>query len=120
MLGSWFGLPRVGPDVFSRLMRQARLRYDREKRMFKVEPETNVAILTSILKEALNDEVIIELPCFRCGKSAGCGDCEYLEICDRTSVSNQCICKECLGEKDPYVAYCDAFSNKLSTAKIKI
>jgi hypothetical protein len=120
LLGNWFNLPRVGPDVFSKLMRQARLRYDRQKGMFLVEPETNVAVLTAILKEALKDEVVIELPCFVCGKSAGCGDCEYLDICDRTTVSNQCICKECFEQKDAYERYCDAFSQKLVAAKVKI
>ncbi|MBI5133513.1 MAG: hypothetical protein HZA83_02260, partial [Thaumarchaeota archaeon] len=57
MLGNWFNLPRVGSDVFSKLMRQARLKYDREKRMFLVEQETNIAALVSILKEALKDDV---------------------------------------------------------------
>lgn len=120
LLGDWFRLPRVGPDVFSRLMRQARLKYDKKKGMFMVEPETNIGILTSILKEALNDEVVIELPCFVCGKSAGCGDCEYLDICDRTIVSSKCICKECFKQTDAYERYCNAFSEKLATAKIKI
>lgn len=120
LLGNWFTLPRVGSDVFSKLMRQARLKYDREKRMFLVEPETNVAILTSILKDALKDEVVIELPCFVCGKSAGCGGCEYLDICDRTNVSNKCICKECFGQKDAYERYCELFSKKLAAAKVKI
>ncbi len=120
MLGNWFNLPRVGPDIFSKLMRQARLKYDREKRMFLVEQETNIAALVSILKEALKDEVMIELPCFVCGKSAGCGDCEYLDICDRTVVSNQCICKECFGQNDAYEHYCDVFAQKLTAAKVKI
>ncbi|MEM2761161.1 MAG: hypothetical protein QXU32_05535 [Nitrososphaerales archaeon] len=120
MLGNWFSLPRVGPDVFSKLMRQARLRYDREKRMFLVEPETNIALLTSILKEALGEEITVELPCFVCGRSAGCGDCEYLDICDRSIVSNQCICKECFEEKDTYEHYCNAFAKKLAAAKVKI
>ncbi|MFQ5940721.1 MAG: hypothetical protein ACE5KA_03365 [Nitrososphaerales archaeon] len=120
LLGEWFKLPRVGPEIFSKLMRQARLRYDREKRMFLVEAETNIAILTAILKEALKDEVVIELPCFVCGKSAGCGDCEHLDICNRTTVSNQCVCSNCYEQKDAYERYCDAFSKKLTTAKIKI
>lgn len=120
LLGDWFNLPRVGSDVFSKLMRQARLRYDRNKRMFLVEPETNISALTAILKEALNDNIVIELPCFVCEKSAGCGDCGYLEICDRTIVSNQCICKECFEQTDAYERYCDAFSQKSVIAKIKI
>lgn len=119
MLGNWFNLPRVGPDVFSKLMRQARLKYDREKRLFMVQPETNVTVLTSILKEALKDDVIIELPCFVCGKSAGCAECEYVDVCDRTNVSSQCICKECY-EEDPYKHYCDNFMERLAAAKIKI
>jgi len=119
MLGNWFSLPRVGPDVFSKLMRQARLKYDREKRLFMVQPETNVTILTSILKEALKDDIIIELPCFVCGKSAGCAECEFVDICDRTSVSDQCICKKC-SEEDAYRHYCDNFMERLAAAKIKI
>ena len=120
LLGDWFTLPRVGSDVFSKLMRQARLKYDREKRMFKVEPETNVTALTAILREALKDDVVIELPCFVCGKSAGCAECEFVDFCDRTSVSNQCICKVCSDESDAYERYCDTFMEKLAAAKIKI
>jgi len=119
LLGNWFNLPRVGPDVFSKLMRQARLKYDREKRMFLVESATNVTVLTAILKEALKDDVIIELPCFVCGKSAGCSECEFVDVCDRTSVSDQCICKSC-SEEDAYKHYCDTFVEKLGAAKIKI
>ena len=120
LLGNWFNLPRVGSEVFSKLMRQARLRYDREKGMFLVEPETNISILTAILKDALKDDVVIELPCFVCEKSAGCGDCEYLDICDRTIVSNQCMCKECFEKKEAYERYCDTLSQKLGVAKVKI
>ncbi len=120
VLGSWFTLPRVGPDVFSKLMRQARLKYDRQKRMFMVEPETNVATLMVILKEALNDDVVIELPCFVCGKSAGCGECEFVDVCDRTGVSNQCVCKGCHEGADAYRQYCNTFMERLTAAKIKI
>ncbi len=120
LLGSWFGLPRVGPDVFSRLMRQARLKYDREKRLFMVAPETDVAVLIIILKDALKDDVVIELPCFVCGKSAGCSECEFLDVCDRSEVSNQCICKGCQEHKDTYAEYRTAFSARLAAAKIKI
>ncbi len=120
LLGDWFNLPRVGPDVFSKLMRQARLKYDRQKRMFMVQPETNVTVLTAILKEALKDDVVIELPCFVCGKSAGCSECEFLDFCDRTTVSSQCICKGCYDGEAAYKRYCDTFMERLAAAKIKI
>lgn len=120
LLGNWFNLPRVGPDAFSKLMRQARLKYDRQKRMFLVQPETDLATLTAILKEALKDDVIIELPCFVCSKSAGCSECEFVDVCDRRSVSNQCVCKTCFEEKDAYKQYCDTFVEKLAVAKVKI
>lgn len=120
LLGNWFSLPRVGPDVFSRLMRQARLKYDRQKRMFIVMPETDISVLTSILKEALKQDVVVELPCFVCGKSAGCSECEFVDVCDRTSVSNQCICKGCHEQKEAYGNYCDKFLQSLAAAKIKI
>ena len=120
LLGNWFNLPRVGPDAFSKLMRQARLKYDRQKRMFFVQPETDLATLTAILKEALKDYVIIELSCFVCNKSAGCSECEFVDVCDRTSVSNQCVCKGCFEEKDSYKHYCDSFAEKLAAAKVKI
>lgn len=120
LLGDWFNLPRVGPDVFSKLMRQARLKYDRQKRMFMVQPETNVTVLTAILKEALKDDVVIELSCFVCGKSAGCSECEFLDVCDRTTVSSQCICKGCYDGEATYKRYCDTFMERLAAAKIKI
>lgn len=120
MLGDWFTLPRVGSDVFSRLMRQARLHYDREKRKFRVEDDTNIGTLLAILKEALDDEIIIELPCFVCGKSAGCAECQYVDVCDRTMVSNRCVCEECFKKEDAYENYCSAFLEKLEAAKVKI
>ncbi|MFQ5969075.1 MAG: hypothetical protein ACE5J2_01080 [Nitrososphaerales archaeon] len=120
LLGSWFNLPRVGPDVFSKLMRYAKLKYDREKRMFLVQPETDLAALTGILKEALKGDVIIELPCFVCSKSAGCSECEFVDVCDRTIVSSHCVCKGCFEKKDAYKDYCDAFEERLAAAKVKI
>ena len=120
LIGKWFNLPRVGPDVFSKLIRQARLGYDRQKRMFLVGPDTNIALLISILNEVLEDKVLIELPCLVCEKSAGCNECDYLNICDRTTISNQCICMECFMQKDAYEHYCDTFSQKLIAAKVKI
>jgi hypothetical protein len=111
-----FKLPRVGSDVFAKLMR-AKLKYDRKKGMFEITDNTNLQLVLSILNAALNDEVILELQCILCSKSAGCSECEYADICDRSNVSSLCICKECLNKPDAYEQYKEVLLQRLKFDK---
>lgn len=62
-----------------------------------------------------------ELYCFICGRPAGCNTCNYESSCNRAVVSQACICDSCLGEKDAYQKYQQAFLTKMrKVAKVKI
>jgi hypothetical protein len=37
----------------------------------------------------------LQLKCSICNKPAGCPECEFEEDCDRTRVSQLCICEKC-------------------------
>lgn len=39
-----------------------------------------------------------QLKCAICGSLAGCPDCEFEKYCDRTLVSQLCICKKCYND----------------------
>lgn len=64
----------------------------------------------------------MELNCFICGKPSGCGQCSMALDCDRTMVSQGCICEECFaGGGDPYIAYQREFLKKArKIPKVKI
>lgn len=114
--GKAFRLPRLGSDIFARLMK-AKLKYDRKRGMFEITDNTDISSVINILKQALKDEVIFELNCIICSKSADCYECEYADVCDRSDVSSLCICKECMNRQDAYEHYKQAF---IDMAKIKI
>lgn len=66
------------------------------------------------------DPAMPELECFICGKTAGCAECGFEADCNRTLVSQACICALCLSEKQAYKNYQDAFLVKMrKAAKIK-
>lgn len=107
-----FKLPRVGSDIFAKLMR-AKLKYDRKKGTFEITDNTNLPLVLSILNTVLKDEVVLELECILCSKSAGCSECEYADICDRSDVSSLCICKECLSKPNAYDQYRERLLQRL-------
>lgn len=109
-----FRLPRVGSDTFSKLMR-AKLKYDKKSGMFEVTESTDISDVISILTKALNDEVVLELECIICSKSANCAECEYGDICDRSKVSSLCICCDCLNKEDVYERYIDTILKRLKS-----
>jgi hypothetical protein len=62
-----------------------------------------------------------ELDCFVCGKSAGCGDCSFESDCNRSVVSQACICGSCMADTSAYHNYQEAFLSKMrKVAKVKI
>ncbi len=100
--GKKFRLPRLGKDVFAKLMR-AKLKYDKNDGSFEITEETDLTTVSSILKAALNEQIILELQCIICSKGAGCAECEYASMCSRAS--DLCICNECLSRSDAYENY---------------
>ncbi len=108
-----FKLPRVGSDTFGKLMR-AKLKYDKSKGMFEITSNSDVNTILHILKESLkNEEIILELECAICKKSANCYECEYSDICNRVDVSSLCICKSCLEKEEAYEVYKAIFRQRL-------
>jgi hypothetical protein len=114
--GMPFKLPRLGRDVFTKLMR-AKLKYDKTRGMFEISDTTILPSVIAILNDALRDEIVLELQCILCLKSAGCGNCEYADICYREEVSSLCICKECLSKSDAYEQYKELLLERLKFDK---
>lgn len=50
-------------------------------------------------------DTVSELKCAVCGGPAGCQQCEFMEDCDRSKVSQLCICKKCYEGKESFVLY---------------
>jgi hypothetical protein len=48
VLGEPFRLPQVGKDVFRRLMQDVRLEYDRQRRVFRTTPQTDLYQLATL------------------------------------------------------------------------
>ena len=53
-----------------------------------------------------------ELRCLVCGKPAGCPACEFSDSCDTAAVSQLCMCRSCLEDKDTYALYRAASSRR--------
>ena len=53
-----------------------------------------------------------ELRCLVCGKPAGCPACEFSDSCDTAAVSQLCMCRACLEDKDTYALYRAASSRR--------
>ena len=104
VLGDWFSLPRMSRETFLKLMRVARLKYD-SKRGFRVEKNTDLFAVASILKAAVGEDVEFALTCFVCGKPVECESCIYRNACDRRMVSQNCICDEDRGREEAYTIY---------------
>lgn len=106
-IGEWFRLPFMGKDVFIRL-RAADLKYD-SKKGFMVTSATKMDAMSSILRDALSEDVEFSLKCFVCGTSAPCNTCIYNHVCDRSIVSSACICDNCKDTDDAYALYSMGF-----------
>lgn len=65
-------------------------------------------------------EQVSEIACAICGGMAGCSKCEFADSCDRSKVSQLCICKKCNSINDPYQTYQKAVSKKFPLLNIKI
>ena len=48
---------------------------------------------------------IVELKCVICDNPAGCLQCEFQDNCDRSLVSELCICKKCDSQQHTFEQY---------------
>ena len=48
---------------------------------------------------------IVELKCVICDDPAGCLQCEFQDNCDRSLVSQLCICKKCDSQQHTFEQY---------------
>ena len=55
-----------------------------------------------------------ELKCILCDGPAGCQKCEFEEDCDRSLVSQLCICKKCEQEDGVFDLYQKSLKKKFS------
>tara|TARA_B100000745_G_scaffold92000_1_gene57740 strand:+ start:446 stop:751 length:306 start_codon:yes stop_codon:yes gene_type:complete len=57
---------------------------------------------------------ISELNCIICDGPAGCATCEFQEDCDRSLVSQMCICKKCEQKTSIFEIYQESIKKKFS------
>jgi len=62
---------------------------------------------------------INELNCIVCGGPAGCTKCEFQEDCDRSIVSELCICKKCNEAQNPFESYKSSVKKKFRLLNLK-
>ena len=55
---------------------------------------------------------IVELKCVICDNPAGCLQCEFQDNCDRSQVSQLCICKKCDSQKHTFEQYQGSIRDK--------
>jgi hypothetical protein len=53
-----------------------------------------------------------ELKCVICDNPAGCLQCEFYDDCDRSLVSQLCICKKCETQSNTFEQYQSAVKDK--------
>lgn len=103
ILGEWFDLPRLGKETFLRLVREARLKYEKG-RGFKTQADTDLYLLSSILEGVLHEDIELNVKCYICGSEIGCSSCIYDELCDKRRISPMCICDDCK-DKEAFTLY---------------
>lgn len=58
-----------------------------------------------------------QLKCAICGSLAGCTECEFEKDCDRTLVSQLCVCKKCYDDKKALENYYDVINSLVAGKK---
>ena len=58
-----------------------------------------------------------QLKCAICGSLAGCTDCEFEKDCDRSLVSQLCICKKCYDDEGALENYYDVINSFVTGKK---
>ena len=110
LVGGWFGLPLLGKDSFTLLMKQG-VTYNKEMG-FRIDSQTDVGAAARLIGTLIGEKIELVLRCFVCGREA-CAGCPYLDWCDRKAVSSMCLCGEHASMKDIYQSYSKLFKENL-------
>lgn len=97
IIGEWFWLPRVGGDVFKKLVNEAGLKYDRTKG-FQATSMSDLSLISSIIKDELREDVEVVMKCFICSNHVKCSACRYYENCESARKYHTCVCSNCESE----------------------
>jgi len=111
-IGEWFKLPRLGREFFISLMK-AGLIYDKSKG-FKVEANSDLIAISSILKRALGEDFELSPKCFICNSIVECYSCAYYLICDAKGLTSNCLCDKCINNEDIFAMYSRTLMKKIS------
>jgi hypothetical protein len=104
VLGQYFRLPRLGKDVFIKLMKLG-VKYDK-KHGFIFDDQTDVKSVVLLISDVLGEEVKLYTRCaLEDDNVAPCDECLYKEDCDRKVVSFLCLCNDCYKSKDAFALY---------------
>ncbi|MEM4311004.1 MAG: hypothetical protein QXX95_01265 [Nitrososphaerales archaeon] len=111
VLNEWFKLPRLGKETFIKLM-SIGVKYDKTKG-FLVNEGTNLLSFSSVIKEALREEVEFYPKCAIDELVTPCDICAYREVCDRKEISSKCLCDECYNNRDIFTFYTTNLASKI-------
>jgi hypothetical protein len=103
VVGEWFRLPRLGREVFVSLMKTG-LVYDKA-RGFRAEADADLIKIASILKGVLEEDFEFVPRCFTCDSIIECYSCAYYQACGVKSLTQNCLCEECVNNRDALSVY---------------
>ncbi|MCL5878082.1 MAG: hypothetical protein M1540_09760 [Candidatus Bathyarchaeota archaeon] len=90
-----FKLPRLEKEKFVNLLHLG-LDYDRNAGLFSIKSYNNIEKVIETVGVILGDEVVFQQTCIKCGKSFGCKECSYIEVCTTKFLPFSCVCPKCL------------------------
>lgn len=103
-----FKLPRVEKEKFILLLRLG-LQYNREQGVFSIDSYNNIEKLLDTISSILNTDVAFLQSCTRCGKDFSCSDCKYNDLCATKNLPFNCVCPQCLRDRQSYEEYLEKF-----------
>jgi hypothetical protein len=106
--GKGFKLPRLEKEKFLNLMHLG-LDYNRDTGLFSIKSYNNIEKVIETVGDILGDEVIFQQTCIRCGRSFGCKECSYTELCTTKNLPFSCVCPQCLRDRKNFEQYLTRF-----------
>ncbi|MEM3382735.1 MAG: hypothetical protein QXF43_03480 [Nitrososphaerales archaeon] len=111
-INEWFKLPKLGKEYFMNLMK-AGLVYDKYKG-FKVDSNSDLMAISSILKKALGEDFEFVPKCFICNSLIECYSCAYYLICNVKNLTPNCLCDNCINDENVFTIYSKTLMKKMS------
>ncbi len=106
--GKGFKLPRLEKEKFVNLMHMG-LEYDRNSGLFSIESYDNIEQVIDTVSDILGDGVVFQQFCIRCGRSFGCKECNYIDLCTTKNLPFSCVCPQCLRDRKNFEEYLAKF-----------